>query len=240
MLIYHPIRYTDFLVNEILPSGVVVHLDNLKPPQLGKVAEKSSNAKIPSFDSVGTASVPCPSISEPTSSARNNDDGFHPDASSQHFTTELKPSHNTAEIGTFNSNSHERDNDDESQLTKQGQRKLDLQPASGPRQKEKILMRQTSSELVLVRDNEEAHQQSPSQASGSMGNDHMEDQGSSQTSALLKKEVVGDGEDAEDKDAQEPSRTLAQPSSPADWQVYADGQKGFQVGLQLYTWNCQI
>ncbi|MCJ1310320.1 hypothetical protein MMC25_003982 [Agyrium rufum] len=26
-------RYTDFLVNEILPSGVVVHLDNLKPPK---------------------------------------------------------------------------------------------------------------------------------------------------------------------------------------------------------------
>ena len=26
-------RYTDFLVNEILPSGAVVHLDNLKPPQ---------------------------------------------------------------------------------------------------------------------------------------------------------------------------------------------------------------
>lgn len=37
-------RYTDFLVNEILPSGVVVHLDNLKaPPKPHKNTELTGN-----------------------------------------------------------------------------------------------------------------------------------------------------------------------------------------------------
>lgn len=45
-------RYTDFLVNEILPSGVVVHLDNLGNPRKGKqvaahdVAEATPSAAI--------------------------------------------------------------------------------------------------------------------------------------------------------------------------------------------------
>ena len=41
----HTHRYTDFLVNEILPSGEVVHLDNLKaPPKPHKNTELLSNA----------------------------------------------------------------------------------------------------------------------------------------------------------------------------------------------------
>lgn len=44
-------RYTDFLVNEILPSGQVVHLDNLKLPAR-KQQEKSREAETPSSATV--------------------------------------------------------------------------------------------------------------------------------------------------------------------------------------------
>ncbi|KAI9721840.1 MAG: hypothetical protein M1812_002176 [Candelaria pacifica] len=38
-------RYTDFLVNEIFPSGQVVHLDNLKLPPRRKAAEQSTQTE---------------------------------------------------------------------------------------------------------------------------------------------------------------------------------------------------
>lgn len=42
----HTCRYTDFIVNEILPSGEVVHLDNLKaPPRPPRNTELLSNAR---------------------------------------------------------------------------------------------------------------------------------------------------------------------------------------------------
>ena len=41
------IRYTDFLVNEILPSGEVVHLDNIKAPRVPKKPESSAQIEKP-------------------------------------------------------------------------------------------------------------------------------------------------------------------------------------------------
>ncbi|KAL9103705.1 MAG: hypothetical protein Q9187_008978, partial [Circinaria calcarea] len=38
-------RYTDFLVNEILPSGQVVHLDNLKAPKYGNKTGQSTQTE---------------------------------------------------------------------------------------------------------------------------------------------------------------------------------------------------
>lgn len=235
MLTYQLFRYTDFLVNEILPSGIVVHLNNLKLPQPGKLTDKSTNAKIAPFVSVGTASPHHPSTNEPNSSVCKNDDRGQPDASSEQATKELQTSHDKAETVTSNDDTYERDDaDKKSKLTKQGQRTLELQPASGPRQKEKILMRQTSSELLLVGDNEEVFtQQTTGHASATMNNGNKEDEGSPQNSAQLKTAVVGEIGDTEHKAMPEPSRTLAPPSSAADWQAYADVPEGFQVRLQL-------
>lgn len=233
MLIYQSYRYTDFLVNEILPSGVVVHLDNLFIPQLGKLAQKSSDAKIAPAVSVGTAPTHYPPISEPTSTAPKTDNGIQPDTSSQLTAKGLQPSHDKVEIGALKNDAHQQHHSDTSKLTKQGQRKFELQPASGPRRKEKILMRQTSSELLLVGDNEDAgiQRQPPRQSSGTEGNGHNEDQGSPKTSAQLTTEVVDDIEDSEDKDTQETSRAPTQPSSAADWQAYAGASEVFQVDL---------
>ena len=233
MLIYRSIRYTDFLVNEILPSGVVVHLDNLKLPQLDKLVEKSSNAKITPFATIGTTSACHPSINEPTSFACKNDDRVQPDASSQHTPEKHEPPHDKVEVGTSNNDSHEQDCADESHFTKQGRRTLELQPASGPRQKKKILLRQTSSELVLVGDNEDAciQPQTARQVSETMGNGHSKDERSPHSSAQVETELVGD---TKNNDTQEQSQALAQPSSAADWQAYADVTEGFQVCLQLY------
>lgn len=206
----------------------------MKPPQPGKLADKSSNAKIAPSISVGIASAHHPSTSEPTSSVCKTDDRVQPDASSEQATTEPQSSHDKAETGILNDDTDERDDADKSQLTKQGQRTLELQPASGPRQKEKILLRQTSSELLLVGDNEEAFtQQTPGHASGTMDQGHKEDEESPQTSAQLKTGVMGEIGDTEHKAMPEPSRALTKPSSAADWQAYADVPEGFRVRLQL-------
>lgn len=236
MLIYRSIRYTDFLVNEILPSGVVLHLDNLKLPQLEKPVVKSRHSKISPFATLGTTSAHHPSISESTSFAGKNDDRVQPDAISQPPLEKLELSHDKVEVGTSNNDSYEQDCADESQLTKQGRRTLELQPASGPRQKEKILLRQTSSELVLVGENEDAciQMDTPRQVSETMGNGHGEDEKSPHSSAQVETELVGDNKDTEQNDTQEQSEALAQPSSVADWQNYADVREGFQVCLQLY------
>ncbi|MCJ1262370.1 hypothetical protein MMC22_002240 [Lobaria immixta] len=227
-------RYTDFLVNEILPSGVVVHLDNLKFPQLGKQVEKSSNAKIAPFVSVETASAPHSSISEATPSGCNNDDEFQYNASSQQATKELQLSDDKADIGTSSNDNYTRDHADVSQPPNQGQKKLELQPASGPRQKEKHLVRQTSTELLLVRDSDEGcvPQQTPGPVSGAISTGHKGDEGSPQTSVQLKAEVVGEIEDAKDRDTQDPSRALVQPSSTANWQAYANVPQGFQLATE--------
>lgn len=66
----------------MLPSGVVVHLDNLNPPLLGKLVEKSINAKIEPLVSAGKDFAQYPSISEPISSACNSFDRVTLDASS--------------------------------------------------------------------------------------------------------------------------------------------------------------
>lgn len=226
-------RYTDFLVNEILPSGVVVHLDNLKLPLRDRPVEKSSSAKDVPLVSVGNASAKHPPV-EPTSSHRKNDDGIHTVASSQQVMY-VQPSRDKEANGTLYNDTLERDHANKSQVTRQGQRALDLQPASGPRRKEKILMRQTSSELLLVGDNEEAstEQRSTRRPLGAAGNGHKEDSGPPKPSVQLNTELVGDIKDPDDKDTPEGSRTLTQPSSTADWQAYAEVSGGFQVNFQL-------
>ncbi|MCJ1468543.1 hypothetical protein MMC07_007172 [Pseudocyphellaria aurata] len=225
-------RYTDFLVNEILPSGIVVHLDNLKLPQRDRPVEKSSNAKVEPLLSVGNASATHPPIVEPTSSDRQNDDGIRTDASSQQA-LDVQPSHDKEENGKSNNGTHEQGQDDKSKLTTQGDRALGLQPASGPRIKQKILMRQTSSELLLVGDNEEAgtQQKTARQALGTTGNGH-EDNGPPQTPAQLNTESVGDIKDSDNNDTPEVSRTLAQPSSTADWQAFARASGSFQLSAE--------
>lgn len=207
----------------------------MKLPQLGKQVEKSSNAKIAPSVSVGTASAPHSSISEATPSSCNNDDEFQHDASSQQAPKELQLSHDKADIGSSSNDNYTRDHADVSLPLNQGQKTLELQPASGPRQKEKHLVRQTSSELLLVRGSDEGcePQQTPGPASGAIGNGHKGDEGPPQTSAQLKAEVVGEIEDTKDRDTQDPSRALVQPSSTADWQAYADVPDGFQVVLKL-------
>ena len=59
-------RYTDFLVNEILPSGQIVHLDTYRAPKYGNKQEPSVQAepKSPEVRDNGDHS-----ISEPTPSA---------------------------------------------------------------------------------------------------------------------------------------------------------------------------
>ena len=57
-------RYTDFLVNEILPSGQVVHLDNLKIPAR-KQQEKNTKTETPSSAPGGDLNVTHSGAPEP-------------------------------------------------------------------------------------------------------------------------------------------------------------------------------
>lgn len=213
----------------------MVHLDNLKLPKLDKLVEKRSSAKITPVATVGSTPAFHSSISEPTSFASKNDDHVQPDASSQQPPEKHELPHDRVEVVISNNDINEQDCADESQLTKKGRSTLELQPASGPRQKQRVLLRQTSSELVLVGDNEDAcvQQQTPRQISETIGNGHTEDKRSPQRSAQVEMELVGDTKTTEHNDTQEQSQVLAQPSSAADWQKYADVTEGFQVCFQL-------
>ena len=64
-------RYTDFLVNEILPSGQVVHLDSLKAPKQGAKAEQSTQTETPSSGSVGHFAAPAQAVSDSASKKEN-------------------------------------------------------------------------------------------------------------------------------------------------------------------------
>lgn len=230
MLIYQSYRYTDFLVNEILPSGVVVHLDSLKIPPLGKLVEKSGNAKTAPLVSAHV------SVGEQTSSARNNNDGLQSDDSSQQIHNEPQLFHDKAEISTLG-DTYAREHIDKSKLTNQGQRTLELEPASGPRRKETHLIRQTSSGLLRVGENEEVYipQQTLGEVTATTRDRRIEDEGSLQSLGQLKAKVMGGVEDPKHRDTQDTYRALAQPGSAADWQAFAEAPEGFQVGLQLYS-----
>ena len=63
-------RYTDFLVNEILPSGQVVHLDNFKIPR-GNQQERHDLTPSSSTASAKHSSLPLPAQPESLASSAN-------------------------------------------------------------------------------------------------------------------------------------------------------------------------
>lgn len=213
-------RYTDFLVNEILPSGLVVHLDNLKGPLRSKQDGRNHDAKSGNSASIGKTPTDHTALTESTLSTSNNGDENLAEKLPHPPTEENLPLASQAEKGVSSSTIHPPENaSQENQLRKPTT--VQLEPSSGPRQREKIRMRQTASELIIVEEDDdfEASEQISEPVSEQKAS------GSNEKGALL--EVLA-SENTTNKAAQELSGP-AQHSTVAAWQAYANVPKGVQV-----------
>ncbi len=206
-------RYTDFLVNEIFPTGEVVHLDSLKGPSRKKHIDHDASPKPePSgLDHSDHLAHPEPATSppaqddktlpqppDPESSAPDDQEDKNP--AMQQTTEEVAhPSDPEAEVPP-----HKRT----TETTPSGERKtnVSVEEAGSPsRRKEKTILRQTSSGLVVVGEQDNAN-----------------------VSFETHPEQLGPSQQAENQAPQEKPREPVS-SSTADWQSYAKPSNGFQV-----------
>jgi hypothetical protein len=226
-------RYTDFLVNEILPSGVVVHLDNLKCPPRGKQGVHRFDAKPGSSATGGkdaeqqsngskdlrTAGSDGPLPSLPASSDENSSPHLVKPPKEQlppHLRASLQAPSSKAEL-------------------------VEVVPLC--RTRHKIILRETITGLVVVDpqdevlmpdvslSNDENDTVKPSPKLNGMA--ELGDTGVSEGPQKTTKDAVvefGDGTDSETlkQHRQEPGT-----SSAADWQAYANVTRGHQVSIQL-------
>lgn len=224
-------RYTDFLVNEILPSGVVIHLDNLKASHRGKQqGDKSSDAKVAHSASVGqTPSERSSAIMRVQPNNEFNDPNQLP-APSQPATQEVQPDQSSAE---------DRVQPDKTLGADQGTQPsvpslLTLAQASGPRVKERFFMQPTSDGWNVFEEKDRPVQsQQTSERASNLSINVNADGGGSQSSQRLGAEHIGDVKDI--RKTQVSSGPPAQPSTPAAWQAYAikDVPKEFEVRSRL-------
>lgn len=211
-------RYTDFLVNEILPSGEVVHLDNLKGPKRKTLADDVSATK---HEPSGTKSVARPdpvdpplrsdekALQQPTNLEPQTSDGSLDDIPVVQQTTEELAHHRdpSAKIPP-----HQRI----PEVAPSGEQKthVSAEPQLGEagtpsRRKEKTILRQTSSGLVEVEQN----------------------------LTNVPQKANSEDTDASQRKENEAPQTRSHESvstSTADWQSYANPSSGFQVG---HAWS---
>lgn len=226
-------RYTDFLVNEILPSGVVVHLDNLKAPHRGKQqVDKSSDAKYAHSASVGQAPIDRSSDMRPVQSNNEFSDPNQLAALSQPAIQEAQPDQSAAEDRLQHDKTLGADQDAQASVPSI----LALAQASGPRVKERFFMQPTSDGWSVVKEKDRhVPSQITSEQASNLSTNINADGGGSQSSPQLKAEHVGDVIDT--IKTRVSSGPPAQPSTPAAWQAYAikDVQvpKEFEVRFRL-------
>ncbi len=196
-------RYTDFLVNEILPSGEVVHLDNLRGPSRKAHVDRGSATKSEAPD-LGSIEPRAPH--EPIERPRQDEkilpqppipDPQISDITPQQTTKDAIPSTNDKakipphqqEVQAVPSAEQKTYAPEEKQTTEGG---------APTRRKETTILRQTDAGLVAlggqVRDTEKL------------------------------------GPLQQDEEVSQPKAHEPAPSSTADWQSYATPSSGFHVG----------
>lgn len=223
-------RYTDFLVNEILPSGVVVHLDNLKPPHRGKQkVDKSSDAKVAHLAPVGQTPSERSSTIMPTQPNNEVNDPTYLPAPSQLATQESRPDQGPADVVQ-----HDKTLRADQNTLSSVPSLPTLAGASGPRVKERFFMQPTSDgwNVFQEKDRPVQSQRTSEQALDVSTNINADGEGS-QSSPLLKAEHIGDVKGT--RKTQVLSGPPAQPSTPAAWQAYTikDVPKEFEVRFCL-------
>lgn len=213
------LRYTDFLVNEILPSGVVVHLDNLKDPRKGKQIGQHDEAK-------------------PTSSvAIDKDAEQHPDGSNGHESknnaTSSPPKSASFELDTL---SHVMKQPQENlpphlrailQAPMERHEPVDTAPIR--RTKHKDMLRETITGWVVVDPKDEAELPVESSVTVSLS-DPEKDAAVSEQLTSRTDEVVGLRDATENETVDEPHQEPVS-TSAADWQAYANVPRGIQVSI---------
>ncbi len=214
ILMFAQCRYTDFLVNEILPSGEVVHLDSLRGPKRKTLADDVSATKP---EPSGTESVARPEPVDPP--LRSDEKTLQQPTNPEHQTPDGPLDDTPAVQQTTEEVAHPRDPQAKvpphqriPKVAHCGEQKTDVsveqqlgEAGTPSRRKEKTILRQTSSGLVEVEQN---ITNVPQKA-------NPED-----TNASQRKE----------NEAPPTSSHESVPSSTADWQSYAKPSSGFQVG----------
>lgn len=224
-------RYTDFLVNEILPSGVVVHLNNLKAPHRGKQpVDKSSDAKVAHSASIGQNPSNRSSAIMPFQSNNEFNDPNHLPAPSQPAIQEVQSDKSLAEATVQPDKTLEADQDTQPSVSSL----LTLAPASGPRIKERFFMQPTSDGWNVFEEKGRTVQlqQNSGQAPDLLTNINADEGGSHNSPQLNAEHMVG----VKDiRKTQVSTGPPAQPSTPAAWQAYAikDVPKEFEVRFRL-------
>lgn len=212
-------RYTDFLVNEILPSGVVVHLDNLKGPRKGKQIGQHDEAKPTSPIAIG------------------KDAEQHPNGSVEHESkddvTSSPPKSASVELDT---SSHVVKQPPEhlpphlrASLQAPMERYEPVNTAPQCRTKHKDLLRETITGLVVIDPKDEAEPPVESSVTVSLS-DPEKDAAVSEQLTSKADEVARLGDEIENGKSKQPHQEPVS-TSAADWQAYANVPRGFQVSI---------
>lgn len=232
VLTYNVCRYTDFLVNEILPSGIVVHLDSLARPSGGKQVDQTKTAKPTHSKLVGDAlnlsSIP----SKPVSATEQNDN-IVPETVSHLSAEQALSSGDEADGGVMitKTSMTEHGSISENQASISEKKPLEMGIPGNTRRTEKVLLRQTSSGLVEVTDQNEAKLLlAKMKASHNRSKDEVSEQGPPGAHEPL---LAKDGHQEDKETRQEPMN-----SSPSQWQAFAQAPKSFQVGHNAFHFRC--
>lgn len=227
VLTYDLRRYTDFLVNEILPSGTVVHLDSLKRPSGGVQVNQTNTAEVtPSKlveNTLGLSSVPA----QATATSEKNED-LEPQTVSNLVPEETLSPADEVDGGVMIPKTQvtESSGISENQASATEKKSLELENSEFLRKREKVLLRQTSLGLIEVTDQNEAKLLlAEMEASHSRNKDKI----SKQDLQTVQKGSLADNESQEEKETPQQRQELKD-SSLSEWQAFAQAPKSFQVG----------
>ena len=137
-------RYTDFLVNEVLPSGVVVHLDDLRPPKL----QKANPAKSAEPKPAGPLPVDTAADNEAPDAKAGPSQESEPQAEPTTKTSPEQisyPDENTPKPPHLRVHAPTKDLKDEGEVPQMAE-----QPSPDRRLKEKVYLRQTGDGLEVI------------------------------------------------------------------------------------------
>lgn len=220
-------RYTDFLVNEILPSGTVVHLDSLKRSFGGVQVNQTNTAKVtPSKlaeDALDLSSVPTQGF---TTSKENED--IVPQIVSDLMPEETPSPADEVDGGVMIPITQvtESSGISKNQASTTENKSLELENSELLRKREKVLLRQTNLGLVEVTDQDEAKLLlAEMEASHSRDKDKI----SNQDLQTVQKGSFADNESQEEMKTPQQRQELKD-SSLSEWQAFAQAPKSFQVG----------
>ena len=228
-------RYTDFLVNEILPSGEVVHLDNLKAPSKRpkKTGSPTDAGKASSADATEHTTEKPPATKEPQQPGSARTTASEGETQNFHQTETSKPHHSTAPVnGQQKVSPHKRIPPPAPSIPLSMQdldgKQLEPKQEKVTRRKEKVYIRQTSQGWVeFDKEEEDKVKKRKAQDDAAAG---VQPEDVTQAEAIKPEETGVLAESTRPTPEQVPKA-----STQASWQAYAGSasSSNFQVSTSV-------